>query len=137
MIDRSSDMMTIIANADAALYAAKERGRNRSVLFAQDVGQRLVEATEWLSKIRGALRDNLLRLSFQPVIRLGSGEAEHFEALIRMTDGAEIVLPDRFLPIAERYGLMPQIDRWCSTRWCGSSRRGRRCASSPTFPAQV
>jgi diguanylate cyclase (GGDEF)-like protein/PAS domain S-box-containing protein len=112
MIDATMDAKTIISNADAALYAAKERGRNRSVLFAQDVGLRLAEATEWLSKIRSALRDNRLLLTFQPVVRLGSGEAEHFEALIRMTDGPNIILPDRFLPVAERYGLMPQIDRW-------------------------
>ena len=112
MIDGSADAKTIIANADAALYAAKERGRNRSVLFAENVGMRLADATEWVSKIRSALRDGGLHLTFQPVIRLGSGEAEHFEALIRMTDGADIILPDRFLPVAERYGLMPQIDRW-------------------------
>jgi diguanylate cyclase (GGDEF)-like protein/PAS domain S-box-containing protein len=114
-IDGTVDAKTLLSRADSALYAAKERGKNRTIAypFPERAGIELAEASVMLSRIKTALRDGRFSLMFQPVIRLGNGETEHFEALVRMTgdDGADIQ-PDRFLPFAERYGLMPQIDRW-------------------------
>jgi EAL domain-containing protein (putative c-di-GMP-specific phosphodiesterase class I) len=63
--------------------------------------------------VRSALRDGHLFLTFQPVIQLGNGMPLHYEALIRMrADDGSTYLPEQFLPCAERYGLMPQIDGW-------------------------
>jgi diguanylate cyclase (GGDEF)-like protein/PAS domain S-box-containing protein len=115
LIDGNVDAKTLLSRADSALYSAKERGKNRTVAFpfSEELGIRLAEASEWLSRIKNALRDGKLSLTFQPVVRLGNGETEHYEALVRMTgDDGRDILPDRFLPFAERYGLMPQIDRW-------------------------
>jgi len=113
-IDASSDAKTLIANADSALYAAKHRGKNRTIAypFAPGLGMQLADAGHWIARIRSALRENRMMLYFQPVIRLGSGEPEHFEALIRLHENGVIINPDEFLPVAERYGLMAQIDRW-------------------------
>ncbi|HEV2720157.1 MAG TPA: EAL domain-containing protein [Thermoanaerobaculia bacterium] len=114
-IDGSVDSKTLLSRADSALIAAKERGKNRVVAYplSERVGMHLAEASQMLSRIKRALRDGRFSLVFQPIIRLGNGETTHYEALVRMTadDGDEIP-PDRFLPFAERYGLMPQIDRW-------------------------
>jgi len=114
-IDGTADAKALLARADSALYSAKERGKNRTIAypFNEHGGIQLAEASEWLSRIKSALRDGRFALLFQPVIRLGNGETEHYEALVRMIgDDGQDVLPDRFLPFAERYGLMPQIDRW-------------------------
>ncbi len=114
-IDGSVDAKTVLSRADSALITAKERGKNRVVAYplSEPAGVCLAEASQMLFRIKRALRDGQLSLVFQPVIHLGSGETTHFEALVRMKgdDGAELA-PDRFLPFAERYGLMPQIDRW-------------------------
>jgi len=113
-VEASSDAKTLIANADAALYAAKHRGKNRTIAFpfAPGIGMQLADAGHWIARIRSALRENRMALYFQPVIRLGSGMPEHFEALIRMHENGAIISPDEFLPVAERYGLIAQIDRW-------------------------
>lgn len=111
-IDGSVDAKALLSRADSALYAAKERGKNRTIAYPF-AGLHLAEASEWLARIKSALRDGGFTLLFQPVIRLGSGEVEHYEALVRMSgSGGDELLPERFVPCAERYGLMPQIDRW-------------------------
>jgi len=114
-IDGATDAKVLLSRADSALIAAKESGKNRVVAYplSEHVGAHLAAASQMLSLIKRALRDGRFSLVFQPVIRLGNGETTHYEALVRMTgdDGAEMP-PDRFLPFAERYGLMSQIDRW-------------------------
>ena len=115
MIERGLDARTLLSRADSAMYTAKERGKNRVIAWHadQEVAHGLAEAGRWISRIKAALRDNRFALAFQPIVRLGSGETVHFEALIRMIDdNGEHVQPGAFLPIAERYGLMPAIDRW-------------------------
>lgn len=107
------DSKSIVAHADSAMYAAKERGKNRVAQYPATGGTTVHEAARWLNRIRTALRDGGFHLTFQPVIQLGSGATAHFEALIRMRgENGETHMPEEFLPSAERYGLMPQIDRW-------------------------
>lgn len=114
-IDGSLDAQSVLALADSALYAAKDSGKNRIVLyqFEEDKQVELAEASQWATRIKNALRDGRLKLYFQPVLKLGNGKLQHFEALMRMHDeNGEIILPGAFLSAAERFGLMPQIDRW-------------------------
>ena len=108
----------LLAHADTACYMAKERGRNRVHLFSEsDVAttQRRSEM-EWAGRIRQALVDGRFILHFQEIAPLWSGEPAdgvHVELLIRLRDDkGGIVPPGAFIPAAERFGLMPQLDRW-------------------------
>jgi PAS domain S-box-containing protein len=79
----------------------------------QDRMQRDVEALAWLARIREALEDDRFLLHAQPIIDLASGETVQHELLIRMLDEqGGLVPPGLFLPVAEQYGLIREIDRW-------------------------
>ena len=115
MIDGTLDYQKIISCADIALTSAKEKGRNRIVFLqpGEDTAARLLETNQLVSIIKNALKENQLQLFFQPVVRLSDRVITHHEALIRLRDkDGKIIFPGSFIPVAERFGLMPQIDRW-------------------------
>lgn len=114
-VDGTLDTPAVLSVADAALYTAKDKGRNRVVVFDSAAWRRtgVSEAGTWASRVKEAIRDDRLVLLFQPIVRIDSGRAAHFEALLRLPgDGDDLVSPARFLPAAERFGLMPELDRW-------------------------
>ncbi|WP_240183447.1 bifunctional diguanylate cyclase/phosphodiesterase [Arenimonas caeni] len=109
---------TLLAHADTACYMAKERGRNRVHLFSEqdsETSQRRSEM-EWAGRIRQALSDGRFLLYFQELAPLWEGERAdgvHMEMLVRLRDeNGQMVPPGAFIPAAERFGLMPQLDRW-------------------------
>lgn len=117
MVTRESGTVAnLLSAADAACYVAKNRGRNRIHLYEQrdsDLARHRGEI-QWVGKIQQALEENRLRLVWQDIIPLGANDkSRHVELLLRMVDeeGQEI-LPMAFIPAAERYQLMPMIDRW-------------------------
>ena len=67
----------------------------------------------WLARLRRALREGSFVLHYQPIVSLRDGEVSHYEALVRLADdpSGQLVAPGRFLPAAERYGLIREIDR--------------------------
>ncbi len=115
MVDGTLDTQKVLSYADNALYVAKEGGRNRVTFLKtdEDTQARLDETNRMVSLIQTALRDDLFTLYFQPVIRVSDGKTMHHEMLLRLLDeNGEIIMPNRFIPVAERFGLMPQIDHW-------------------------
>jgi diguanylate cyclase (GGDEF)-like protein len=110
----------VLRAADAACYMAKEKGRNRVNVYRADdseVSSRQGEM-EWVARIRRALDDGRLRLFSQQIVSLlpSTKQHTHCEILLRMLDEqGEWVPPARFIPAAEKYGLMPAIDRWVVT----------------------
>ncbi|NOY67264.1 MAG: EAL domain-containing protein [Gammaproteobacteria bacterium] len=118
VIDENSERKDdILASADIACYTAKENGRNCIHIYKPeglDLERRRGE-TQWLDKIKNAFTNDRFCLYFQPIISLADPDTKdmHVEILIRMIgDDNKIIPPMAFLPAAERYMLMPQIDRW-------------------------
>ncbi|MEO8164397.1 MAG: EAL domain-containing protein, partial [Betaproteobacteria bacterium] len=107
----------VLSAADAACYMAKDKGRNRvQVYHAEDseLSTRQGEM-EWIGRLQKALDEDRFVLYSQDIAALDPARnlGDHCEILIRMLDEkGELVLPMAFIPAAERYNLMPAIDRW-------------------------
>jgi diguanylate cyclase (GGDEF)-like protein len=111
------NLKQILSAADSACYAAKEAGRNRVHLYAENdraIEQRYGEM-QWVSRIRHALDEMRFQLFCQKIIPLQTTipDEEHIEILLRMLDDeGQLVPPGAFIPAAERYGLMVEVDRF-------------------------
>jgi len=123
-IDRDSESdAQVMAAAEASCAAAKEAGRNRIHLYHNhnsQIVERRRNEMHWVSKINEALAENRLVLYQQSVVPVSPLADEdykpHYEILVRMRDPeGKVVLPGQFIPAAERYGLMEDIDRWVLT----------------------
>ena len=105
----------VVAYADAACYAAKSRGRNRVELY-QANGRELAQLrrdSDWMAQVKEALKSNRFEIWFQPIVELDTGRPHAYEALLRLcTETGEYAPPSVFLPAAERFRLMGEIDRW-------------------------
>lgn len=105
----------LLAKADAAMYSAKDKGRNTCHFYDESDKQlqQMHEKLEWEQRIREALEDDLFVLHFQPIFDLVSRQVVHYEVLLRLQDGEnKLIAPGAFLGIAERFGMIRDIDRW-------------------------
>ncbi|KJK09811.1 EAL domain-containing protein [Pseudomonas tussilaginis] len=105
-----------LRSADMACYMAKEKGRNRVQVYHADDSELSMRFGEmaWIQRLHVALEENRFCLYAQEIAALGPHEgAGHIEILLRLQDeSGRIILPDSFIPAAERYGLMTALDRW-------------------------
>jgi len=111
-----------LKKADSACFVAKEKGRNRIHLFdPQDSElQQHHSDIHWLQLLRQALEQDQFVLHIQQIQALSQRESLlHYEVLLRLKDAeGHLIAPGNFLSSAERYGLMPQIDRWVLRNYC-------------------
>ncbi len=112
-----TDADALITHADAAMYQAKQAGKNTWRIYSpeQDALPAMVHHLTWNDRIDHALAKGLLRLHFQGVYRARDGALSHLEALVRMVDEERpdsMIMPGRFIPVAEKSGRILEIDRW-------------------------
>ncbi|MGN6557812.1 MAG: putative bifunctional diguanylate cyclase/phosphodiesterase [Solirubrobacterales bacterium] len=109
----------VLLAADQALYRAKEEGRNRIMLFhaGDEGGGQVRRAPTTSARIRDALTHDRLRLATQPIRSLSSGGIERYELFLRMTgDNGELLPASSFIEVAERSGMVQELDRWVVAR---------------------
>ncbi len=138
LIDREvRDVSALFAQADIACYAAKDSGRNRFCVYSPRDHETRGRHDELLraASLQKSLERDQMVLVAQPILRLSEqGDViTHYEILLRLCGrDNELLLPGVFIPAAERYGLMPAIDRWVvrkalsMLRDTASSEEGRR-----------
>lgn len=132
----SGSPANLMSCADAACYAAKDKGRNRVSVYSPEDTDLIQRQSEmrWVADISKAFEEQRFRLYSQPILPLceeSEGE-RHCEVLLRMIGAnGEVIAPGAFLPAAERYGLMPVIDRWV-IRTLFSAISERLAGSKPT-----
>jgi diguanylate cyclase (GGDEF)-like protein/PAS domain S-box-containing protein len=120
----NEDVASILSAADSACAAAKELGRNRVHSFAENDIELMRRRREmqWAARINAALEEGRFELFRMPIAPLQKPETgAHYELLLRLRDeNGRIVAPESFITAAERYGIMPSIDRWVienALRW--------------------
>jgi len=104
----------VVTRADYALYQSKEHGKNRVYCISneEEINNEINDTNNLMLLISKAIEEGRFVLFFQPVVDVLSGEITHHEALMRLiAENGEAVYPGNVIPIAERFGLMPKIDR--------------------------
>jgi len=113
---QSLDPQRLMSIADTACYEAKASGRNHIHIADAKKGQVGARRTEmeWMGRLQDALDEDRLLLIWQPIYALANdaGSPRHFETLVRMrSPGGDMIAPGKFLPAAERYGLIQSLDQ--------------------------
>lgn len=114
----------LISNADAAMYTAKQKGRNQFSLFSEEQAFKLKQQTDIENALRGALQREEFELFFQPQIKLFNSDCLGLEVLLRWTH-PELgeISPSVFIPMAEQLGLIWELGSWVLRKACEQGKR--------------
>jgi diguanylate cyclase (GGDEF)-like protein len=118
------DAPTLLSNADIAMYRAKDQGRNRHCFYAAELNKLSQERLTLEAALKHALERSEIEVFYQPKIDFASGRVTGVEALIRWRHPTlGLLLPDKFIGIAEETGLIIPIGYWTLRRVCERARR--------------
>jgi diguanylate cyclase (GGDEF)-like protein len=121
--DHGTDRETLLKHADAAMYEAKRQGRSTFARYEEGLGDRLRQRLTLESRLRDALLNNELRLHYQPIMDLSSGQITGAEALLRWTDADGVAHPPaEFIPLAEESGLILSLGEWVLKAACAQAK---------------
>jgi diguanylate cyclase (GGDEF)-like protein/PAS domain S-box-containing protein len=124
--DDGSDVPTLFKHADAAMYQAKQHGKNRYAFYEPEMNRRAEERLRLGRQLRQALNHDQFNLCYQPQYDLVTGRLVAVESLLRWRDDAgELVAPTRFIPLAEDTGLIVALGSWVLKQACHQAQQWR------------
>jgi EAL domain-containing protein (putative c-di-GMP-specific phosphodiesterase class I) len=133
----AQDAENLIRNADQAMYAVKEQGRNHFSYFTPSMQREANERLHLISELRNALPRKQLQVHYQPIIDLNTGEIVKAEALLRwLHPKLGLIEPLRFIAFAEEAGLISEIGDWVFRQAASRSRQWGARKGAP-FPISI
>jgi diguanylate cyclase (GGDEF)-like protein/PAS domain S-box-containing protein len=122
--EHGADGETLISRADAAMYSAKEYGRNNFRFFTEDMNTQVAERLTLENSLQSALQNKELFLMYQPQMDIATGRITGLEALLRWQHpDLGLVPPDKFIQIAENSGLIVPIGEWVLRTACAQAQK--------------
>jgi diguanylate cyclase (GGDEF)-like protein/PAS domain S-box-containing protein len=134
--DDAQDAEELLANADVAMYRAKQQGRDNFQMYSPSMARRVQEQGALADKLRGALVANQMALYYQPTLDLATGRIVGAEALLRWQHPElGLVFPKDFLSLADFTGLILSLGPWALERACAQARDWQKRGSRDVFVA--
>ena len=126
------DAETLLKNADAAMYKAKQKGRNNYQVYTPAIGNKALERMVLENNLYKALQREEFLLYYQPQLEIATGEIVGMEALIRWQSVEKgLIRPDHFIPVAEETGLIFQIGEWVLRTACQQNKLWQQAGLPP------